>query len=56
MNLAICIKKHDNVAERLKEIINDERKINEVKENILKFAKPDASINICKIIFDNKSS
>lgn len=49
-NLAIWIKKGENVRKTLKNIINDDDRIKKIKENIKKFAKPDASKKICKEI------
>lgn len=53
MGLAVCIKRHDDVEKVLKQIINNDEKLKEIKINIQKFAKPNAAKDICKVIFDN---
>jgi len=52
-NLAIWIKKDDNIEEKIKQIINDDNKLRIIKENIHKFAKTNSAKNICQIIFKN---
>ena len=48
--LVIFIKKDDDIKKVLEEIINNDEKLKILKENTKKFAKPDSSKNICKII------
>lgn len=48
--LAIWIRKNDNIEEKLKEILNDDKKLQQIKENTIKFGKPNAAKNICEII------
>ena len=50
--IAIWIKKDDNIKEVLEEIINNDEKLKTLKENTKKFAKPNSSKNICKIILE----
>lgn len=49
-NLAIWIKKEDNIEEKLQNILNDEEKLKRLKENIIQFAKPNSAREICEII------
>ena len=50
--LAIWIKKDDDIKKALEEIINNDEKLKVLKENTKKFAKPNSSKNICKIILE----
>lgn len=52
-NLAIWIKKEDNIKEVLQDILNNEEKLGKLKENVKKEAKPEAAKNICQIILNN---
>ena len=51
-NIAIWIKKHDDINEILKNILNDENQINIMKKNIELIAKPHSTENICKILLN----
>lgn len=49
-NLAITIKKNDNIKEKIESIINDDKKLKQIKENVQKFGKPNSAKNIYEII------
>ena len=51
--IGIWIRKNDNIKERLNNILTDTNKLDEMKENTKKLAKPHSTENICKIIFEN---
>ncbi len=55
-NLAIWIKKEDNIKEVLEDIIKDEEKLKSLKENVKKFAKPNSAKNICDIIVNSNKN
>ena len=44
------MKKEDTTTEKIKAIIDDDKKLNQIRESIKKFAKPDAAEKICKKI------
>lgn len=51
-NVAIWIKKEDNIARILKNIYRHPEKIEEMKKNISNLAKPNSTKNICDILMD----
>ncbi|MBP3464354.1 MAG: glycosyltransferase [Clostridia bacterium] len=51
-NVAIWIKKEDNIARILKNIYRHPEKIEEMKKNIPNLAKPNSTKNICDILMD----
>ena len=51
--LAVLIKKDDDIAKKLKEIINDDERLENIRENIQKLAKPNAARDITSKIFEN---
>lgn len=51
-NVAIWIKKEDNIARILKNIYRHPEKIEELKKNISNLAKPNSTKNICDILMD----
>lgn len=52
-NVAIWIRKKDNVEEKLKEIFSNSEKMQEMKINARLLAKKNSTENICKIILNN---
>lgn len=50
--VAIWIKKNDNIARALKNLYRDKDKIKLMRENTYKLAKPNSTSEICKIIFE----
>lgn len=55
-DLAIWIKKDDDIEEKLKDIIYNTEKLKKIKKNIKKQAKPKSVAEICEIIIaDNKN-
>ncbi len=52
-HLAFWIKKNDNGTRILKELYRHPEKIEEVKNNIYKFAKPNSTKDICTILISN---
>ncbi len=52
-NVAIWIKKDDNIEEKLNDIIYNNEKLEELKQNVLKYAKPNSSKDVCEIIIKN---
>ncbi len=48
--LAIWIKNKDNIKEELTNAIKDDEKLNQIKQNIVKFSRPNAAKEICEII------
>lgn len=51
-NVAIWIKKEDNIARALKNLYRDKEKFNLMKENTKVISKPKATENICKILLN----
>ena len=51
-NLAIWIKKDENIKTAITKSIYNEEKINEIKENIKKYAKPNSARDICNIVLN----
>ncbi len=49
-NLAKCVKHNDNLGMIMEELIEDNT-LNQLRQNTMKFAKPEAAVNICKEIF-----
>ena len=49
-NLAVWIKKDNNIEQDLMDIINDDKKIEQIKENVTRFGKPNAAKEILDII------
>lgn len=49
-NLAVWIKKEDNIEEVLKETLNNEKTLKTLKENVKKQARPNSASDICNII------
>lgn len=52
-NLAVWIKKEDNIEEVLKETLNNEKTLKTLKENVKKQSKPNSASDICNIILNN---
>ena len=52
-HLAVWIKKDDNIARALKNLYRHPEILNEIKENIPNFAKPNSTENICKILLED---
>lgn len=52
--LAVWIKNDNNIEQELMEIIKDEKKIRQIKENTAKFGKPNAAKEILDIILKTK--
>ena len=53
-NCAIWLKKNDNPKEVLSSILNNETKLEEMKNNSIKLAKQTSTQDICNIIFKNE--
>jgi processive 1,2-diacylglycerol beta-glucosyltransferase len=51
--VAIWIKKGDNIARALKNLYRNPEKVASMKENTFKLAKPNSTKDICKILLDN---
>ena len=49
-NLAVWLKKDDNIEEKLKDVIYNNERLKKIKQNIQKQAKPNSAKEICKII------
>jgi len=49
--LAVWIKNDNDIEKDIIRIINDDKKLEQIKENIINFKKPNAAKEICKIIF-----
>lgn len=49
----MSIKKNDDITEKLRDIINDDEKLEKIRENIKKFAKPNAARDIIIKILKN---
>ena len=52
MNVAVWIKKEDNIARVLKNLYRHPEKIDEMRNNIPNLAKPDSTKNICDILIN----
>ncbi len=50
---AIWIRKNDNIEDVLSSILTNDKKLNDMKENSVKLAKPNSTENICKIIMED---
>lgn len=48
----MSIKKNEDISKKLKEIIYDDKKLEEIKNNIQKFANQNAAVDIIKKIFE----
>ena len=51
-NAAIWIKKDDNIARILKNLARNPKKLEEMKQNSIALAKPNATQDICNILFN----
>ena len=54
-NVAIWIKKDDNIARALKNLYRHPETIENMKQNAINLAKPYSTENICKILIDSIS-
>ena len=54
-NCAIWLKKNDDPKKVLSDILNDSSRLEEMKNNSIKLAKPNSTHDICNIIFSNKN-
>lgn len=52
-NIAIWIKKGDNIARGLKNLFRNPDKIDNMRENSIKLSKPNSTRDICKILLEN---
>jgi len=53
IGVAIWIRKNDDIYSTLNDILTNEKKLSQMKQNIKLIAKPNATENICKLILND---